>query len=74
MTQYVNVFSSRIGNQYQVLIHGSFRSREEDEEILGSEVPYLSIIGVLMYLTNCTKFDILFIVNLLAIFSSPPTK
>jgi hypothetical protein len=31
-----------------------FRPREDDEEILGPEVSYLSAIGALMYLANCT--------------------
>nr|AQY61295.1 Pol [Coffea arabica] len=51
-----------------------FRPREENEEILGPEVPYLSAIGALMYLANCTRPDISFAVNLLARFSSSPTR
>lgn len=51
-----------------------FRPCEENEEVLGPEVPYLSAIGALMYLTNCTRPDISFAVNLLARFSSSPTK
>jgi len=51
-----------------------FRPKEEDEEILGPEVPYLSAIGALMYLANCTRPDISFAVNLLARFSSSPTR
>ncbi|GKA32060.1 disease resistance CC-NBS-LRR class family protein [Tanacetum coccineum] len=51
-----------------------FRPCEEDEDVLGPEVPYLSAIGALMYLTNCTRPDISFAVNLLARFSSSPTK
>jgi hypothetical protein len=35
-----------------------FRPKEDDEETLGPEVPYLSAIGALMYLTNCTRPDI----------------
>jgi hypothetical protein len=31
-----------------------FRPREDDEEILGPEVPYLSAIDALMYLANYT--------------------
>jgi hypothetical protein len=31
-----------------------FHLREDDEEILGPEVPYLSAIGALMYIANCT--------------------
>ncbi|KAL8097292.1 hypothetical protein AgCh_030429 [Apium graveolens] len=51
-----------------------FHPRKQDEEALGPEVPYLSIIGALMYLTNNTRPDIEFAVNLLAIFSSDSTK
>jgi hypothetical protein len=51
-----------------------FRPRDNGEEILGSEVPYLSAIGALMYLTNCTRPDIAFAVNLLARHSAAPTK
>ncbi|GKA00963.1 hypothetical protein Tco_0673628 [Tanacetum coccineum] len=47
---------------------------EEDEDVLSLEVPYLSAIGALVYLTNCTSPDISFTVNLLARFSSSPTK
>lgn len=51
-----------------------FRLCEEDEDVLGLETPYLSAIGALMYLTNCTRPNISFAVNLLARFSSSPTK
>ena len=51
-----------------------FRPKEENEELFGPEVPYLSAIGALMYLANCTRPDIAFSVNLLARYSSAPTK
>ena len=51
-----------------------FRPRDDGEEILGSEVPYLSAVGALMYLANCTRPDIAFAVNLLARHSAAPTK
>nr|GEZ49944.1 retrovirus-related Pol polyprotein from transposon TNT 1-94 [Tanacetum cinerariifolium] len=51
-----------------------FRPCEEDEDVFGPEVPYLSAIGALVYLTNCTRPDISFAVNLLARFSSSPIK
>ncbi|MCI56384.1 putative retroelement protein, partial [Trifolium medium] len=51
-----------------------FRPKEDNEKDLGSEVPYLSAIGALMYLANCTRPDIAFAVNLLARFSSRATK
>jgi hypothetical protein len=40
-----------------------FRPRDD---ILGPQVPYLSAIGALMYLTNYTMPDIVFALNLLA--------
>jgi hypothetical protein len=43
-----------------------FRPKSDDEKSLGPEVPYLSAIGALMYLANCTRPDIAFAVNLLA--------
>ncbi|XP_074347070.1 secreted RxLR effector protein 161-like [Apium graveolens] len=49
-----------------------FRPREDDEEVLGPEIPYLGAIGALMYLANNTRPDIAFVVNLLARFSSAP--
>ena len=41
---------------------------------MGPEIPYLAVIGALMYLANCTKYDIAFAVNLLARFSAKPTE
>ena len=38
------------------------------------EVLYLSSIGALMYLPNCTHLDIAFSVNLLASYSFTPTQ
>jgi hypothetical protein len=51
-----------------------FRPKEEDEQGLGPEVPYLSAIGALMYLANCTRPNIAFAVNLLARYSAAPTR
>ena len=52
-----------------------FRPKDEDEELLGTEVPYLSGTGVLlMYVANCTKPTIVFAVNILARHSTAPTK
>ena len=50
-----------------------FRPKEDNEMILGPEVPYLSAIGALLYLAQCTRPDIAFSVNLLARYSSAPT-
>jgi hypothetical protein len=51
-----------------------FRPRDIGEKILGPEIPYLSVIGALMYLANCTRPDIAFAVNLLARHSADPTR
>ena len=48
-------------------------SCKKGEELLGHEVPYLSVIGALMYLANCSRSDIVFSVNLLAKYNSAPT-
>ena len=50
-----------------------FRSKEENEELLGLEAPYLSAIGALTYLANYTRLDIAFSINLLARYSSALT-
>ncbi|MBT0984563.1 hypothetical protein KJ032_26370, partial [Salmonella enterica subsp. enterica serovar Typhimurium] len=47
--------------------------KEDDELVLGPEVPYLSAICALLYLAQCTRPDIAFSVNLLARYSSTPT-
>ena len=51
-----------------------FRPKEENEALLGPKVPYLSTIGALLYLAQCTRPDIVFSVNLLARLSSAPTR
>ncbi|CAA7051169.1 unnamed protein product [Microthlaspi erraticum] len=51
-----------------------FRLIEDSDEMLGPEVPYMSAIGALMYLANCTRPDIAFATNLLARYSSSPTR
>ena len=50
-----------------------FQPREDNEELLGPEVPYLSAFA-LMYRANNTRPNIAFLVNLLARYSSSPTK
>ena len=50
-----------------------FQPQEDDEDTLGPKVPYLSAIGVLMYLANYTRPNTAFAVNLLAMYSSAPT-
>jgi Reverse transcriptase (RNA-dependent DNA polymerase) len=50
-----------------------YRPRD-NEKALGPEVPYLSTIRALMYLANNTRLDIVFSVNVLARYSSDPTR
>jgi hypothetical protein len=50
-----------------------FKPREEGEDVLGQEYPYLSVIDALMYLTNNTRFGIAFTVKFLARHSAAPT-
>ena len=40
-----------------------FHPKEENEALLGLEVPYRSAIGALLYLAQCTRPDIAFSVN-----------
>jgi hypothetical protein len=51
-----------------------YRPRENNEKALGPEIPYLSAIGALMYLANNTRPDIVFSINVLARYSSDPTR
>ena len=51
-----------------------FRFKEENEELLSPRIPYLSVNVALMHLANCTRPDIAFSVNLLARYSSTPTR
>ena len=51
-----------------------FRHCENCEKLLGPKVPYLSVIGALMYLANYTHPDIAFSFNLLARYNSAPTQ
>src|SRR5436190_21775828 len=53
---------------------GQFKPMDKNEELLGPEVPYLSAIGALMYIANCTRSDIAFAVNLLARYSVAPMR
>ena len=51
-----------------------FHFKEDNEKLLSLEVPYYSVIGALIYLTNYTWLDITFFVNLLAKYSFAPTR
>jgi len=44
---------------------GFFRHQENDEELIGLKVPYLSVIGAVMHLANYIRPDIAFAINLL---------
>ncbi|KAM1635108.1 hypothetical protein ACFXTN_011968 [Malus domestica] len=50
-----------------------FLPKEDEKEILEPEFPYLSAIGALLYLAQCTRPDISFAVNILARYSNAPT-
>ena len=47
---------------------------EKSGELLGSEVPYLRVIGALIYLANYAHPDIAFSINFLAMYSCTPTQ
>ena len=55
---------------------------KKNEELLGPKVPYLNAIAALIYLANCTRPNIPFSINLLAIvhvnllarYNSTPTQ
>ncbi|XP_070677930.1 secreted RxLR effector protein 161-like [Malus domestica] len=51
-----------------------FHSKRDEEEILEHKISYLSAIGDLLYLAQCTRPDISFTVNLLARYSNTPTR
>ncbi|KAM2692792.1 hypothetical protein EV2_007046 [Malus domestica] len=51
-----------------------FRPKEDDEEILEPEVPYLSATRALLYLAQNTRLDISFAINLSARYNNVPTR
>ncbi|KAM0981038.1 hypothetical protein ACFX2A_014411 [Malus domestica] len=51
-----------------------FDRKEDNEEILEPKIPYLSAIGALLYLAQCTGPYTSFVVNLLARYSNAPTR
>ncbi|KAM2575014.1 hypothetical protein TB2_006882 [Malus domestica] len=51
-----------------------FCLKEDEEEILKPEIPYLSAIGALLYLAQCTRPNISFAINLLARYINAPTR
>ena len=40
-----------------------FHPKEENEELFSPKISYLSVIGAIMYLANCTRPDIAFSIN-----------
>jgi hypothetical protein len=50
-----------------------FRPKQEGEEVLKAEYPYLSVIGALMYLANNIRPNIAFAINCLGRHSATPT-
>ncbi|XP_050147323.1 secreted RxLR effector protein 161-like [Malus sylvestris] len=48
--------------------------KEDEDEILEPEVPYLNEIDASLHLAQCTRSDISFSVNLLARYSNTPTR
>ncbi|KAG7578737.1 Ribonuclease H-like superfamily [Arabidopsis thaliana x Arabidopsis arenosa] len=69
-----NPLSTPMVNRSLNVENDPFRPCEDNEEFLGPEVPYMSAIGGLMYLANCTRPDIAFATNLLARYNSSPTR
>ncbi|KAM2350095.1 hypothetical protein EV1_013281 [Malus domestica] len=57
-----------------ILVHQLNCTQKGDEEILEPEVPYLNTISTLLYLAQCTRPEISFVVNLLARYSNAPTR
>jgi len=49
-----------------MLIKTLLRPQENDEDLLGPEAPYLSVIESLMYLANYTQYNIAFAIHLLS--------
>jgi len=49
-----------------MLLKTLLRPQENDEDLLGPETPYLSVIETLMYLSKYTRSNIAFAVNLLS--------
>jgi hypothetical protein len=72
MDKYISIQNSHVRSLN--IEKDQFRPMDDVEEILGSKVSYLSVVGVLMYLANCTRPDIAFALNLLARHSATPTN
>lgn len=51
-----------------------FRPKEDDDDIFGPKVHYLSANGVILYLANCNRHDTAFAVNFLARLSAFLTR
>ena len=68
-----HIFSSPMVIHSLDMKNDSFHPCENGEELCGPEVPYFKTIGTLMYLTNYIRADIVFLVNLLAMYNSAQT-
>ena len=51
-----------------------FHLTEDNEKLLGLEIPYYNIIGAPLNLANYTRSNIVFFVNLLVRYSSAPIQ
>jgi len=69
-----NYLSTPIVNRSLNVEKDPFRPCEDDEDLLGPEIPYMSVIGGLMYLANYTRPDIAFTTNFLAKYNSSLTR
>ena len=69
-----HLLSSPMVVQSLDLKNDELRTCDEGKKYLGPKTPYLAATCALMYLANCIKPDIAFVANLLAIFSTKPTK
>lgn len=58
----------------QSLDSNPFYPKEDDDQVLSPDVPYLNTTNALMCLAQCTRLNITFSINLLARFSSKLTK
>ena len=75
VTRHPQVFRGLTVSQRSLGFWGvTFRPCEKCKEILNPEVPYLSTIGALMFLANCTLPDNALPVNLLFRYIFAPTR
>ena len=68
----VNPLSSPMVVRSLNVKNNPFRPSKKNEELLDPEVPYLSVIDALMYLTSYTRPNIAFSISLLARYCEAP--